>query len=84
MPRQTPADLVERAHHARGQPSRGPTRERERYRKWFEASGHFPRSARLTASGLDPDDPDTRDERFQFSLDCVLDGIAVRLGSPIQ
>ena len=30
-------------------------------------------------SGVDPDDPDTRDERFQFSLDCVLDGIAARL-----
>ena len=56
--------------------------ERERYHKWFEASGDFPRIARLMASGIDPDDPDTRDERFQFSLDCVLDGIAVRLGSP--
>ena len=30
-------------------------------------------------SGIDPDDPDTREERFQFSLDCVLDGIAGRL-----
>ena len=30
-------------------------------------------------SGVDPDDPDTREERFQFSLDCVLDGIATRL-----
>jgi AcrR family transcriptional regulator len=53
--------------------------EHERYRKWFEASGHFPRIARLMESGLDPDDPNTRDERFQFSLDCVLDGIAARL-----
>ena len=58
--------------------------EHERYHKWFEASGHFPRIARLMESGLDPDDPNTRDERFQFSLDCVLDGIAVRLGSQIQ
>jgi hypothetical protein len=30
-------------------------------------------------AGIDPDDPDTREERFQFSLDCVLDGIAARL-----
>jgi hypothetical protein len=30
-------------------------------------------------SGVDPDDPATRDERFQFGLDCVLDGIAARL-----
>ena len=58
--------------------------ERDRYHKWFEASGQFPRIARLMASGIDPDDPDTRDERFQFSLDCVLDGIAARLGSRIQ
>ena len=36
------------------------------------------------ALNIDPDDPDTRDERFQFSLDCVLDGIAVRLDSQIQ
>lgn len=58
--------------------------ERDRYHEWFEASGQFPRIARLMASGIDPDDPDTRDERFQFSLDCVLDGIAARLGSRIQ
>jgi hypothetical protein len=54
--------------------------EHERYRKWFEASGRYPRITRLMESGIDPDDPATRDERFQFSLDCVLDGIAARLG----
>jgi hypothetical protein len=30
-------------------------------------------------AGIDPDDPATRDERFQFSLDCVLDGVAARI-----
>ena len=30
-------------------------------------------------SDIDLDDPATRDERFQFGLDCVLDGIAARL-----
>jgi hypothetical protein len=45
---------------------------RERYRTWFEASGRFPRIVRLMDSGLDPDDPAIRDERFQFGLDCVL------------
>jgi AcrR family transcriptional regulator len=53
--------------------------EHERYRAWFEASGEFPHIARLMKSGVDPDDPATREERFQFSLDCVLDGIAARL-----
>jgi len=55
--------------------------EHERYREWFEASGHFPRITRLMESGIDPDDPATRDERFQFGLDCVLDGIAARLAA---
>jgi AcrR family transcriptional regulator len=52
---------------------------REGYRKWFEASGRYPRIVRLMEAGVDPDDPATRDERFQFGLDCVLDGIAARL-----
>jgi len=55
--------------------------EHERFRSWFESSGQFPHIARLMESGVDPDDPDTREERFQFSLDCVLDGIAARLSA---
>jgi len=53
----------------------------ERYREWFAAAGDFPHVARLMESGVDPDDPNTREERFQFSLDCVLDGIAARLAA---
>jgi hypothetical protein len=55
--------------------------EHERFRSWFESSGQYPHIARLMEAGIDPDDPDTRDERFQFSLDCVLDGIAARLAA---
>jgi hypothetical protein len=29
--------------------------------------------------GVDPDAAETREERFEFGLDCVLDGIATRL-----
>lgn len=53
--------------------------ERERFRKWFQASGRYPRIARLIEAGIDPDDPETRDERFESGLDMVLDGIAARL-----
>jgi AcrR family transcriptional regulator len=53
--------------------------ERERYRKWFEASGRYPHIAGLVESGVDPDDPRTRDERFEFGLNCLLDGIAAQL-----
>ena len=53
--------------------------ERERYRDWFRASGQYPQIARLMESGIDPDDPATRDERFEFGLDVLLDGIAAQL-----
>jgi AcrR family transcriptional regulator len=52
-----------------------------RYRDWFAAAGDFPHIAKLMESGVDPDDPDTREERFQFSLDCVLDGVAARVAA---
>jgi AcrR family transcriptional regulator len=55
--------------------------EHERFRKWFEASGRYPRIAKLMEQDIDPDDPDTRDERFEFSLDCVLDGVAAQLSA---
>jgi AcrR family transcriptional regulator len=49
---------------------------RERYRDWFAASGQYPRIAHLMESGIDPDDPETRDERFEFGLNVLLEGIA--------
>ena len=55
--------------------------QHERYRAWFAASGDYPRIVALMDSGVDPDDPATRDERFQFGLDCVLDGIAAGLAA---
>jgi AcrR family transcriptional regulator len=42
-------------------------------------SGSYPHLVRLLDEGFDPDSPRTRDERFEFGLDCVLDGIAARL-----
>jgi AcrR family transcriptional regulator len=53
--------------------------ERERYRDWFRASGQYPQIARLIESGIDPDDPATRDERFEFGLDVLLNGIAAQV-----
>jgi len=55
--------------------------EHERFYTWFRDSSRYPHITRLMESGIDPDDPDTREERFQFSLDCVLDGIAARLAA---
>ena len=42
-------------------------------------SGQYPHLVRILESGVDPDSPLTRDERFEFGVDCMLDGIAARL-----
>jgi AcrR family transcriptional regulator len=44
-------------------------------------SGRYPHLVRIIDAHFDPDAPRTRDERFEFGLDCVLDGIAARLGA---
>jgi hypothetical protein len=44
-------------------------------------SGRYPHLVRILDEKLDPDSPDTRDERFEFGLGCVLDGIAARINS---
>jgi AcrR family transcriptional regulator len=55
--------------------------ERARYRAWFLTHGRYPHLSRLMEADVDPDDPATRDERFEFGLGCVLDGIAARVMS---
>jgi AcrR family transcriptional regulator len=35
--------------------------------------------AKVLDAGIDPDAPQTRDERFEFGLSCMLDGIAARI-----
>ncbi len=53
--------------------------ERERQMSWFEAADRYPRIKRMLKEDIDPDAPETRDERFEFGLDCLLDGIAARI-----
>jgi AcrR family transcriptional regulator len=54
------------------------------FTKRIRGAGRFPHMVAMMAEGIDPDSPDTRDERFEFGLDCLLDGIAARLprGTP--
>jgi AcrR family transcriptional regulator len=42
-------------------------------------SGLFPRLLRIFDANVDPDAADTRNERFEFGLRCVLDGITRQL-----
>ena len=43
-------------------------------------SGRYPHLVRILDEDFDPDSPETRDIRFEFGLDCVLDGIAAKIG----
>jgi len=45
----------------------------------LRADGRFGHFLQLIEDDVDPDAEDTRDERFEFGLDCVLDGIAARV-----
>ncbi len=47
----------------------------EEFAKRILGSGRYP----FLAEDVEPDSPDTRQARFEFGLDCVLDGIAARL-----
>lgn len=49
------------------------------YMDWLRGSGRYPRLTEMINEGLDPDAPDTREQRFEFGLDCVIEGIGARL-----
>ena len=44
-------------------------------------SGRYPHMVAMMNEGIDPDAADTRDERFEFGLDCLLDGLALRISA---
>jgi AcrR family transcriptional regulator len=53
----------------------------EVWRQKLALTGRFQHFLSLITDQIDPDALDTQDERFEFGLDCLLDGIAARLGS---
>jgi AcrR family transcriptional regulator len=53
--------------------------ERERFQSWLTDADRYPNIRRMVEANVDPDAPDTRDERFEFGLQCLLDGIAAQL-----
>jgi AcrR family transcriptional regulator len=54
---------------------------RAAWRDRLEADGRFSRVVRFLDAGIDPDAPETRDERFEFGLDCIIDGIAAKIAA---
>ena len=55
---------------------------RDEFARQIIASGDYPHLAKIFHAAVDPDAPESRDERFEFGLGCVLDGIAARAGLP--
>jgi AcrR family transcriptional regulator len=51
------------------------------WRARLEDSGLFPRLVRVFVEGIDPGAAESRDERFEFGLSCLLDGITSRIAS---
>jgi AcrR family transcriptional regulator len=52
---------------------------RQDWRDRLTADGRLPHFVAFLDTNIDPDAEDTREERFEFGLDCVLDGIAARV-----
>jgi AcrR family transcriptional regulator len=51
------------------------------WRNRLAADGRFTRVVRFLDAGIDPDAEETRDDRFEFGLDCVIDGIAAKIAT---
>ncbi|MGH3264585.1 MAG: TetR/AcrR family transcriptional regulator C-terminal domain-containing protein [Trebonia sp.] len=73
-----------RWHRSADEATAGMTEEeteaaRDQYDRGIRASGRYPHLTKVFEADLDPDAPETRDERFEFGLACVLDGIAARI-----
>jgi len=55
--------------------------DRMAWRDKLAATGLFPALVEMLDNNVDPDAPETMDERFEFGLECLLDGIAARIGA---
>ena len=55
----------------------------EQWRARLAATGMFDHFLRILRDDIDPDAEETREDRFEFGLDCVLEGIAARLARQV-
>ena len=54
----------------------------DQWRQRLARTGLFDHFLRMLDDEVDPDAEGSRQQRFEFGLDCLLDGIAVRLAKP--
>jgi AcrR family transcriptional regulator len=57
------------------------TAKLDMWRQRLASTGRFDHFLRVMTDDVDPDAESTRDERFEFGLDCLLEGIAARIAS---
>jgi AcrR family transcriptional regulator len=53
----------------------------DEFARRIRESGRYPHLTRIVDAGFDPDAPETREDRFEFGLGCMLDGIAARISA---
>jgi hypothetical protein len=51
------------------------------WRNRLAADGRFTHVVGFIDEDIDPDAEETRDERFEFGLECVIDGIAAKIAA---
>jgi AcrR family transcriptional regulator len=52
------------------------------FRERARGTGRYPHLVAMMDAGVDPDAAGTRDARFEFGLECLLDGVAARVTQP--
>jgi AcrR family transcriptional regulator len=77
--RETQEARVQRDHDQSGITPEEWEPARTAWRDRLAADGRFSRVVRFLDARIDPDAAETRDDRFEFGLDCVIDGIAAKI-----
>ena len=73
-----------RTHEAERDSGAGPgevIQDRDAWRDRLAATGLFGHFIEFLDADIDPDAADTMEQRFEFGLDCLLDGIAARIAA---
>ena len=67
---------IERTQTEAGLSALDITARMQEWKDRLDRSGLFTRVLQVFDEGIDPDAAETRDDRFEFGLNCLLDGIA--------
>jgi AcrR family transcriptional regulator len=54
------------------------TQAYDSFKRQIHGDGQYPHLAKVLDADIDPDAPESRDDRFEFGLSCLLDGFAAQ------